>query len=369
MVSDGISSESLFCFLEECRRRDICWDHILSSMCTPPHQVAVRAHNLFMETNLGDPGLFPGTAHVDELLIRWFGDLYHAPDAGGCSTSGGTESNIQVLRFTKAAKKSDHPNIIVPASAHFSFEKACRMMGIEMRVAPLDGQYRMDIPKTAELVDKDTCCLIGIAGTTEYGMTDPIPALGKLAEEEDIHLHVDAAFGGLVLPFLKDAPQFDFKVSGVGSISVDPHKMGMSTIPSGVLMVRDEACFCNLLVDTPYLTVKQSYSLSGTRPGASVAGAYAVLAHFGKDGMEAIVAGCMENTRRLTEGMEAYGVKRKITPDVNVATFEHTEVPEPWAVSYTRSGDLRIVCMPHVHRDVIEKFLSEFGEFHDRSSN
>ncbi|HWQ65328.1 MAG TPA: tyrosine decarboxylase MfnA [Methanospirillum sp.] len=369
MDSEGIPERELFCFLEARRQEDIPYDHILSSMCTSPHPVAVRAHNLFMETNLGDPGLFPGTARIEELLVRWFADLFHAPGAGGCSTSGGTESNIQVLRFTKSAKRSDKPNIIVPASAHFSFEKACRMMDIEMRVAPLDDQFRMDIGGTTDLIDRNTCCIIGIAGTTEYGMVDPIPELGRIAEQEDIHLHVDAAFGGLVLPFIDAIPDFDFAVPGVGSISVDPHKMGMSTIPAGVLMVRDEDCFCDLLVETPYLTVKQAYSLTGTRPGASVAGAYAVLAHLGMEGMRSLVGGCMENTRRLIAGMEAYGIRRRVTPDVNVATFEQTDVPDPWIVSYTRRKDLRIVCMPHVHRDVIEAFLKDMGEKCDRESH
>jgi tyrosine decarboxylase/aspartate 1-decarboxylase len=367
MVSDGILPDQLFCFLEQKRKQDIPWSRILSSMCTVPHPVAVQAHNLFMDTNLGDPGLFPGTASVEDLLIRWFADLFHAPEAGGCSTSGGTESNIQVLRFTKSRKRSGKPNIIVPASAHFSFEKACNMMDIEMRIAPLDTQYRMDAEAASGLIDKNTCCIVGIAGTTEYGMVDPIEKLGKIAEEEEIHLHVDAAFGGLVLPFIQDSPLFDFSIPGVGSIAVDPHKMGMSTIPAGVLIVRDETCFADLMVETPYLTVKQAYSLTGTRPGASVAGSYAVLAHLGRDGMEAVVTGCMDNTRRLIEGMEAYGICRKVTPDVNVATFNPTSVPEPWVVSYTRAGDLRIVCMPHVHRDIIENFLTEIGEHRDRN--
>ena len=80
--------------------------------------------------------------------------------------------------------------------------------------------------------------------------------------------------------------------------------------------------------------------------------------------MKALVSGCMENTRRVIEGMEAFGVQRRVTPDVNVATFEHVSVPSPWIVSYTRRGDLRIVCMPHVNRDVVEAFLSDFGESH-----
>lgn len=268
----------------------------------------------------------------------------------------------QVLQ---GGKKVKNPNIIVPASAHFSFEKACKMMDIEMRVAPLDHEFRMDADAAGELVNKDTCCIVSVAGTTEYGMTDPIPELGKIAGQEDIHLHVDAAFGGYVLPFLKDAPKFDFSVPEVGSISVDPHKMGM-VHSFRSLMVRDEKVFCNLLVETPYLTVKQAYSLTGTRPGASIAAACAVQpVSFGIEGYTALVTGCMENTRRLIEGMEAFGIRRKVTPDVNVATFDHVDVPKPWIVSYTRKGDLRIIiCMPHVSRDVIESFLADFGDFH-----
>jgi tyrosine decarboxylase / aspartate 1-decarboxylase len=361
MVSDRRLDE-LFCRLEAYRREDIPYSNILSSMCTTPHPVAVRAHNLFMETNLGDPGLFPGTAKIEESLIRWFADLFHGPQAGGCSTSGGTESNLQVLRIAKAQKNVEHPNIVVPASAHFSFEKACSMMDIEMRVVPLTSEYRMDIEKVPEYIDENTCCIVGIAGTTEYGMVDPIPELGKISEEYDLHLHVDAAFGGLVLPFLEEAPSFDFSTPGVDSITVDPHKMGMSTIPAGVLMLRDDSSFSELLVETPYLTVKQAYSLTGTRPGASIAASYAVLSYLGHGGMRALVHGCMENTRRLTEGLEAYGIERRITPDVNVATFQHTDVPSPWVVSYTRTGDLRIVLMPHVTRDRVEAFLADMGE-------
>jgi tyrosine decarboxylase/aspartate 1-decarboxylase len=297
MDAEGRSAEDIICFLKAKRKEDISYAHILSSMCTTPHPIAVEAHNLFMETNLGDPGLFPGTADLEDRLIRWFAQLYHEPCAGGCTTSGGTESNIQVLRFCKKTAGVKEPNIIVPASAHFSFEKACSMMDIEMRIAPLDKTYRMDVQAAGEMIDTNTCCIVGVAGTTEYGMTDPIAALSKLAEQEGIHLHVDAAFGGYVLPFLDDAPQFDFSIPGVGSISVDPHKMGMSTIPSGVLMVRDEQVFCNLLVETPYLTTKQAYSLTGTRPGASVAAAYAVIEYLGHRGMKALAAGCMENTR------------------------------------------------------------------------
>ena len=123
--------------------------------------------------------------------------------------------------------------MVAPESAHFSFKKACDILCLEMRSVPLGPDLRMQADKAAELVDKNTICLVGVAGTTEYGMVDPIADLAKIADQHDLFLHVDAAFGGMVIPFLDDPMPFDFALPGVTTIAVDPHKMGMSTIPPG----------------------------------------------------------------------------------------------------------------------------------------
>jgi tyrosine decarboxylase/aspartate 1-decarboxylase len=367
MLNKGRTEEELFAFFAEMKSGDLDYDFILSSMCTIPHSVAVRAHCMFMETNLGDPGLFPGTMALEHLLIRRFGDLFHCPTAGGYATSGGTESNIQALRLAKVRRSdSASPNIIVPDSAHFSFKKACDILGLEIRRVPLTKDFRMDADLAAEQVDTNTIALVGIAGTTEYGMVDPIESLATIARQHDLFFHVDAAFGGMVIPFLRDPVPFDFAVTGVTSIAVDPHKMGMSTIPCGCLLTREPDLLSSLNIDTPYLTVKQEYTLAGTRPGAPVASALAVMDYLGVVGMKAVVAGCMKNTGRLIAGMETFGIPRAATPDVNVATFicDKARVPGPWKVSWTCRKHLRIVCMPHVHAGRIEAFLKDTGESH-----
>jgi len=367
MLNKGRSEEELFTYLAKKKSEDRDHACILSSMCTIPHPVAVRAHCMFMETNLGDPGLFPGTVALEQLLIRRFGDLFHCAGAGGYATSGGTESNIQALRLARAGHSGiRRPNIIVPDSAHFSFRKACDILGLEMRRIPLKKDFRMDADRAAEEVDRNTIALVGVAGTTEYGMVDPIACLAKIAYQHDLFFHVDAAFGGMVIPFLPDPVPFDFALPGVTSIAVDPHKMGMSTIPCGCLLTRNPDLLSTLNIDTPYLTVKKEYTLAGTRPGAPVAGALAVMDYLGVEGMRAVVAGCMENTKRLIAGLETFGIPRAATPDVNVATFvcEPARVPEPWIVSWTCRKHLRIVCMPHVHADRIEAFLIDVGESH-----
>ena len=197
-------------------------------------------------------------------------------------------------------------------------------------------------------------------------MVDPIADLAKIAGQHDLFFHVDAAFGGMVIPFLEKPIPFDFSIPGVTSIAVDPHKMGMSTIPCGCLLTREPDLLNTLNIDTPYLTVKQEYTLAGTRPGAPVAGALAVMDYLGFEGMKAVVSGCMKNTERLIAGMETLGIPRAATPDVNVATFacDKDRIPGPWKVSWTCRKHLRIVCMPHVHADRIEAFLKDIGESH-----
>lgn len=365
MLNKGCSKEELFSFFFRKKQEDLDYNYILSSMCTIPHPVAVQAHCMFMETNLGDPGLFMGTVSLERLLIERLGTLFHGNNAGGYATSGGTESNIQALRLAKVLRKDvDYPNIVVPESAHFSFKKACDLLCLEMRTVPLDGDFCMDAHKAAEQIDSNTVCLVGIAGTTEYGMIDPIEDLAKIANAHDVFFHVDAAFGGMVIPFQQNPVPFDFALPGVTTIAVDPHKMGMSTIPAGCLLTREPDILQTLNIDTPYLSVKQEYTLAGTRPGAPVVAALAVLEYLGVEGMKAIVSGCMKNTQRLIAGMETFGISRAITPDVNVATFSCTNVPNPWKVSWTRQGHLRIVCMPHVHSDRIEAFLSDVGDMY-----
>jgi len=120
-----MNREKIFGRLRDARERDFTFSsgRILGSMCTLPHPVAVRAYRMFMETNMGDPELFPGTREVEEEAIDMVGRMLHAPLAsGGRMTSGGTESNLTALWIFK--NMSGRNEVIVPESAHFSFRKA-----------------------------------------------------------------------------------------------------------------------------------------------------------------------------------------------------------------------------------------------------
>ncbi len=354
------------------REKDIPYSRVLSSMCTIPHPVALKAHKMFIETNLGDPGIFVGTVELEKKLMKMIGEILHCKTPAGYICSGGTEANIQGIRAARNIQRGQRRgelNIVIPKTAHFSFEKIGDILGVEIRRAGVDEDYRVDVAEVEKLIDDSTIALVGIAGTTELGQIDPIVELSKLADERGVELHVDAAFGGLVIPFMNDPYPFDFQNRGVSSITIDPHKMGMATIPAGGIIFRDERYLRALEVETPYLTSKTQFTLTGTRPGTGVASAYAVLKHLGFEGMKKVVNICMKNTRILVEEMRSMGFEPIIEPVMNVASF-FTEKAErirdelyrkKWVISTIREPRaIRFVIMPHVTEEVIKEFISDF---------
>jgi tyrosine decarboxylase/aspartate 1-decarboxylase len=350
-------------------------------MCTAPHPVAVKAHEHFIRANLGDPRLFPGTAEIERVCVAMLADLLHLPAAPGYITTGGTESNIQALRAAVQRRpKIDRTkaNIVVPDSAHYSFQKASQLLGVKLRRAPLDDEMRADSSEMAALVDKNTVAMVAVAGTTEFGQVDPVAEIGRLATEKDVYFHVDAAFGGFVIPFLGGCqPEFDFAVPGVSSIAIDPHKMGMSTIPSGGLLYRTPELMQPLEVTAQYLTSQVQTSLVGTRSGASAAATYAVMRYLGREGYRNIVSQCMANTGLLVDLLGDFGLEPVIDPVMNIAAFEASaggRAADPqairrklcdynWYVSTTvRPCALRMVVMPHVTEEVVRAFAADLKQ-------
>ncbi len=371
MNQKGLSEKEVLSILASARSRDTTYEKVLSAMCTRPHPLAVKAHMQFIESNLGDFGLFPGTKELEEKVIKLIGGLLGDPNACGYITTGGTESNIQAIRAARNLSGKRHPNVIVPLSAHFSFDKVADLLGIELRKAGLDSEFKVDTGSVESLIDENTVTLVGIAGSTEFGQIDPIDELAKLAMSNDICLHVDAAFGGFVIPFLDNKYNFDFSVKGVTSITSDPHKMGLSTIPAGGLLFREEACLLPLEIDTPYLTIRKQHSLTGTRSGAAVAAAYAVMMHLGMEGYRKLVGRCMNMTQKLVMEVQEFGITPLIDPVMNIVTLDIPSLDDVrkrlrakgWITSITRSPRaMRLVIMPHLSEIALTRFISDLKE-------
>ena len=324
MHPHGLSKKKVLAELKKIREQDQRYGDgkILCSMCTKPHPIAEKAYRLFLNSNLGDPGLFQGSAGVEKDVINQLAALLHLQNGVGFVVSGGTEANLIALLAARNIAQVNQPEVILPESAHFSFTKICNLLNLKPVYACLDSSFRVDSFSVEKCVGKNTVAIVGTAGTSELGTVDPIEELSHVAAEHKVWLHVDAAFGGLVIPFLKNATyKFDFILNAVKSITVDPHKMGMAAIPAGGIIFRDNKTLDFIKTETPYLTDQYQYTFAGTRPGAAAASAWAVFQFLGTDGFKKVVGKCMETTQLLADGLRNAGFKLVVEPTLNIVAF------------------------------------------------
>jgi tyrosine decarboxylase/aspartate 1-decarboxylase len=164
---------------------------------------------------------------------------------------------------------------------------------------------------------------------------------------------------------------FDFRLEGVSSIVLDGHKMGMSTIPSSIFLLRRGEDLSSIAVESPYLTSLKSSSLLGTRSSAGVAALYFAMRAMGREGYKENVGRCMENTTYLANKVKEMGLSLPIEPIMNICGIivdDPARVREEldkknWKVSLSRHPDcLRVVVMPHVTDQVIDSFLRDLEE-------
>lgn len=371
------SKEEIFEELEQYQEKDMKYSdgRILGSMCTEAEPIAKEVFYKFINSNLGDPGLFPGTKAIEDKAIKMIGSLVSIDNPYGHIVTGGTEANLMAMRaarnYARRYKNITEPEMIVPKSAHFSFKKAADMFGMKLVEADMDG-YLIDVNSLENKINKNTAVIVAIAGTTELGLIDNVEEIAEIAKKHDIYLHVDAAFGGFVIPFLKeegyDFPKFDFSLDAVCSMTIDPHKMGLSVIPSGCILFRDKKYLDVMAVKAPYLTKKEQSTIVGTRSGASSAATLAVMESLGHEGYRKLALDVMDKTMMLKEGLEDIGYDLVVEPQLNIVAFYHKDIDTDyladlleqrgWRVStssYPKA--IRVIVMKHISRDNIRDLL------------
>lgn len=337
------------------------FDRVLSSMCTEPHPNARQAAERFLATNPGDPGTYGTVAQLEREAVDQLGTITGIDDPAGYITSGGTEANIQAVRIARERGDTDNPNVVAPESAHFSFRKAANLLNVELRTAPTTG-HRADLDAVSALIDEDTVGLVGVAGSTEYGFVDPIPALADLAADADALMHVDAAWGGFYLPFTDH--DWHFGHADIDTLTIDPHKVGQAAVPAGGLIARDPALLDELSIDTPYLESTSQVTLTGTRSGAGVASAVAAMDALWPSGYREHYHRAMDNAEWLAAALESRG-HEVVGPELPLVAAD-LSVPmtdklreRGWRVTKTGSGEMRVVCMPHVTRSMLRSFVAD----------
>jgi sphinganine-1-phosphate aldolase len=268
----------------------------------------------YLHENYLNPFAFPSLLRMEREIVAMGADLVHGNPRGGKLTSGGTESlflAVQVARdHAREVRGVAEPRVVLPATAHPAFAKACHYLDVDEIRVPVGVDGRADVAATAALVDARTALVVGSAPCYPFGVVDPIPELAGLAAEHDAPCHVDACLGGWLLPFLErlgePLPPWDFRVEDVTSLSADVHKYGWCFKGASLLFHRDEDELRRqyFLFDGWPGGLYGSATTAGTRPAAPIAAAWATVSHLGLDGYLRLADQVRAVAHRFRDGID-----------------------------------------------------------------
>lgn len=350
-------------------------------------RVQKEAYTLFMSENGLGPMAFPSLKKMEDEVVGMGLSLLHAPEgAAGNITSGGTDSITMAMKAARDFARKEKGargtlNIVVPRSAHPAFDKAAKVMEIEIRRVPVAADYLADVEAMGAAADEHTMMIVGSAPCFPYGLIDPIAKLGELSRKRGLWLHVDACVGGYIAPFVRmnggDIPPFDFEVDGVSSMSADLHKYGYCAKGASTVLFRSEALRAHMIFDCNDWPGGRMITptLAGTRPGGAIAAAWAVMNFLGQEGYRAKHKQVTDARERIEAGVKALGFRVIGRPQLGLIAFTHDEIDcmavwgklfeRGWFTSLTTEPKGLHLMLSPFHLQVADTYLADLARAMD----
>ncbi len=346
-----------------------------------------NAYTMFMAENGLGARAFPSLAEMERTVVGFGLNLLNAPDdADGTMTSGGSESIILAVKTardhaTALGLDTIDGEIIVPMSAHPAFDKAAHMMRLKIIRVPLGPDLLPDLDAMKAAIGPKAFMMVGSAPCFPYGLIEPIEALGRIAQVHGLWLHVDSCVGGYFAPFAamngEEVPPFDFRVPGVMSMSADLHKFGYAAKGASTVLYRHKELkdlqvfrndqWPNGMMETP--------TLAGTRPGGSIASAFAVMNYLGVEGYRAKARIVVDTRKRLEAGVRQLGFEVRGKPKLMIFTFGGQDVDNlavgeglykrGWFSARTATPPGIHMMLSPGHADIADEWLEALREARD----
>jgi len=278
------------------------------------------------DKNMIDKDEYPQTAAIEERCINIVSNLFHAPDRGvGASAIGSSEAVMlsgMALKWKwrerrrAQGKSTNKPNLVLGANVQVVWEKFCRYWDVEPKYIPMEkGRYVITPEEVVNATDENTIGVVAILGTTFTGEFEPIEAIHEalVSQNEktgwEIPMHVDAASGGFVAPFLHPHLKWDFQLPLVKSINVSGHKYGLVYPGIGWVVWRDhEDLPEDLVFHVNYLGGDMpTFTLNFSRPGNQVVGQYYNFLRLGHTGYTQIMSAMRDIATGLSSEIAKLG--------------------------------------------------------------
>ena len=304
-----------------------------------------QAERLMAQTfdkNMIDKDEYPRTAELEQRCVNMLSRLWNSPDedeATGTSTTGSSEAAMlagMALKWRwrdrrrEAGQPSDRPNLVMGANVQVCWEKFCRYWDVEARLVPMEGdRYHLTLDPAVAYCDDNTIGVVAVLGSTFDGSYEPVAdisaALDSLEADTglDVPVHVDAASGGFVAPFIDPDLIWDFRLARVQSINSSGHKYGLVYPGVGWVIWRTpDALPDDLVFNVNYLGGEMpTFALNFSRPGNQVAAQYYNFLRLGFDGYRRIQQQTRDVARYTAEAVGALGPFRLLTDGSELPVF------------------------------------------------
>jgi histidine decarboxylase len=319
--------------------------------------------------NVGDPfcssyyGL--DSREIEREVLEWFADLHKAPSDNywGYVTNGGTEGNLYGLYLARGL----YPKGVVYYSqdTHYSVSKNIRVLNMENVMIKSRRNGEMDYDDLRHMISTwrsaPPIIFVNVGTTMKEGFDSIIEIkqiLNQLAIPE-YYIHVDAALGGMTLPFIDGSPRFDFTM-GVQSMSISGHKFIGSPIPCGVVLaLKSNVGRVSRAVE--YVGSLDS-TLSGSRNGFTPILLWYAIKKYGFDGFKKEVRKCIRMAEYAVKAFEGHGIKAWKNDYAITVVFPRPkeEVAEKWKLA-VQDEIAHIICMPQVTKEIVDEIAFDIA--------
>ncbi|MDX6634871.1 MAG: glutamate decarboxylase [Solirubrobacterales bacterium] len=356
------------------------WRNLATFVTTWMEPEAQRIVSENLHRNFIDHAEYPITAEIEQRCIRMLADLYHAPgETTGCRTQGSSEAIMLGALSLKWKWKErreaenkgvEKPNLVFGGDVHVVWEKFCRYFDVEPRIVRLQEDKYVIGPEDVEPhVDENTIGVAAVLGTTFTGHADDIPGINdlllRIKEERglDVPLHVDAASGGFVWPFLYPHSEWDFRLEQVRSINVSGHKFGLVYPGIGWLVFREKADLAeDLVFYENYLgKTDATFTLNFSTGASMVLAQYYNFVRLGREGYTHVMEAMNQNAKALAAKLEENGNFELIGADKEqlplvafklAGEHDYDEFDVSWQLSAERGWMLPAYTLPPEAEDV-----------------
>lgn len=322
---------------------------------------------------------------TDHFYQQW---MHSAEHSLGAFCSGGTIANITALwvaRNNALKAEGDFPGvekaglfkamrhygheglaILVSERGHYSLKKAADVLGIGQeglvavktdahnRICPHDLEQKITELKANKI---KVFAVVGVAGTTEAGNIDPLRTIAQICQREQIHFHIDAAWGGATLMSNRYRGLLD-GVELADSVTIDAHKQLYIPMGAGMVLFKDPNAMRSIEHHAQYILRQGSkdlgsHTLEGSRSGMAML-VYASMHIISRPGYQLLIDQSIEKARYFADLIDAQTDFELVSqPELCLLTYRY--LPEHVRMALEKSQG--------VQRAQLNELLNELTKF------